>query len=124
MTRHPSDAESETVYLCDRCNTGGLLSWIGEHARTTGHTYSKAVHQPLAARSPAPQPDFVDELLIADRLRAAPSVEARDAWPFTREDVANLEAMPDGTGYASIDDRVWFASLISRIASLLPPEKT
>lgn len=41
---------------------------------------------------------------------------------FTHGDLVKLRAMPDGTGYASIDDSAWFDSLIARIAALLPPE--
>jgi hypothetical protein len=40
---------------------------------------------------------------------------------FTWEDVEQLQAMPDGTGYASINDEEWYQSLIDRIAALLPP---
>lgn len=46
---------------------------------------------------------------------------------FTAEDVAKLKAMPDNvgyTGYASIDDGEWFASLIARIVALVPPNAT
>lgn len=41
---------------------------------------------------------------------------------FTHEDVRKLRDMPDGTGYASIDDPEWFASLLDRVRALLPPE--
>lgn len=41
---------------------------------------------------------------------------------FARFDVDKLRAMPDGTGYASIDDPEWFASLIERIEAILSPE--
>jgi hypothetical protein len=49
-------------------------------------------------------------------------------YGFSHEDVAKLRAMPDNpgpdyTGYASIDDGAWFASLIARITALLPPSE-
>lgn len=40
---------------------------------------------------------------------------------FTQTDVDKLRAMPDGTGYASIDDPEWFESLIARIDAVAGP---
>lgn len=45
-------------------------------------------------------------------------------YGFTWEDVDMLRAMPDGTGYASVDDPERFASVIDRIAALLPPRES
>lgn len=59
-----------------------------------------------------------------DFARAAALALHGQPFGFTQEDVTMLRLMPDGTGYASIDDPQRYASLIARLAALLPPEST
>ena len=72
-----------------------------------------------------------DRLWVRELIEGIPPTQCRHAlaalalhgqpFGFTWDDVEKLQEMPDGTGYASIDDPEWFASLIDRIAALLPP---